>query len=211
MSRFIDHIRQNISYDVISDTEIRNLFSGSDDRRYALVKRAILSGELIHLRRGLYLVGEKYSKMPLNKYAIAQNVYGPSYISFESALSYHELIPEEVFTTTSACIKRSKDFDTPIGKFSYVKIPSRIFYIGVDRKEVSEQVFFMATPWKAIADYVYAHKKDWVGIAPLIQSLRIDEESLYNLDKSDLDKLEFYYDNKRVQKFISTVKRDLIL
>ncbi len=54
------------------------LFPGSEDRRYGLVKRALASGEIIRIRRGLYCLAPKYQKKSVNLYAMAQRVHGPS-------------------------------------------------------------------------------------------------------------------------------------
>ncbi|MFH1874514.1 MAG: hypothetical protein ABH859_04935 [Pseudomonadota bacterium] len=211
MSRIIDQIKEHIPYDVFSDTEICNLFPGSSDSRFALIKRAIAANEIIHLRRGLYHLSKNYCRSSINKFVIAQKIYGPSYISFESALAYYGLIPEDVVTITSACLKRSNQFETPFGIFSYNSVPSSIFYVCVDRVQVENQVFFVATPWKAIVDYVYVNNLEWVGLKPLIESIRIEEGALFDLNKDDLDKLEFFYKSKRVKKFIESLKRDLML
>ncbi len=210
MSRLIDQIKKNVPHDFFSDTEICNLFSGSDNSRFALIKRAIAKNELIHLRRGLYHLNQDLCRFPINKFSIAQKIYGPSYISFESALAYHELIPEDVVTVSSACLKRSNQFENPFGIFSYNTVPSAIFYVCVERIEEANQIFFMATPWKAIVDYVYVNKLDWDSIKPLIESLRIEKEALLSLNKDDLDKLELFYRSRRVKKFIIGVKNDLM-
>src|SRR3989338_8200638 len=108
MSRFIESIRDKIPYDVFTDEAVHQLIRESPDTRYGLVKRAIAKGELIHLRRGLYGFAKKYQRRGTNLFELAQMMYGPSYISFESALSYHGWIPEAVYTVTSAAMKRSK-------------------------------------------------------------------------------------------------------
>ena len=86
-------LMEKIPQDSFSDVEILNCFGGSPNHRYALIKRAVKHQELIHLRRGFYLLSEKYRRHPLNLFCLAQKMYGPSYISFESALSYHPFIP----------------------------------------------------------------------------------------------------------------------
>ena len=44
-------------------------------------------------------------------YLLAGSIYGPSYLSFEFALSFYGLIPERVTTFTSAtCLKKKKNF-----------------------------------------------------------------------------------------------------
>ena len=43
------------------------------------------SGDLIRLKKGLYLISPTLSKQTLSIELIANHLYGPSYISFESA------------------------------------------------------------------------------------------------------------------------------
>ena len=66
----------------------------------------IKSGELIRVKRNLYLPGNEsdYSVMTL-----ANIIYGHSYISFETALSYYNLIPETVYSIMSATYKKNKN------------------------------------------------------------------------------------------------------
>ena len=83
--------------------------------------RMVESGELIRLKRGLY---ETDPKTP--PYLVARYLCEPSYISFEYALSWHEIIPERTVVVTNATInkRRSKRFDTPLGSFSYSDVPA---------------------------------------------------------------------------------------
>lgn len=193
----------------LSDTELKNAAPGTDHRRYALIKRAVVNGDLIHLRRGLYCLSERYRRAAPNLYVAAQRVYGPSYVSFESALSYHGWIPEAVPTVASACARRSRDFETPLGRFSFTRIPARVFYAHVERVADGPDVFFMARPWRAIADYVYANGKEWRGVHPLIESLRIDEEELRAATREELEDLDRSFGSGRVSRFIRGVIGDL--
>lgn len=209
MSKFIEIIRDKIPYDIFTDEAVRQLIRESPAARYGLVKRAISKGELIHLRRGLYGFSEKYQRRGMNLFELAQMIYGPSYISFESALSHHGWIPEAVYTVTSSTMKRSKTYDTPLGAFSYTRIPAIPFFAGVERIENQNGIFFMATPWKALADYVYANKKNWQGTQPLIQDLRIEEKYLKRADPYLLNELKEHSNSLRVKEFIEGVKKSL--
>ncbi len=200
----------DIRKDVFTDTTIKTLVKGSPNSRYGLVKRAMKSGDVIHLRRGLYALSKKYRRHGINLYEIAQRIYGPSYISFESALSYHGWIPEAVYTITSACSKRTKEVKTPLGLFSYVHIPFDNFFAGVKREESPEGIFFMATPWRALIDYVYFHKKEWAGTQPLIESLRVDPANLEKVDLQILHELGESLKNNRVRKFIESIQKELL-
>ncbi|GAB1483561.1 hypothetical protein MASR2M78_23770 [Treponema sp.] len=69
--------------------DLAALEPSSDNVHHALVKRAVADGDLIIIRRGLYTLSPIYRKSEISTFALAQLVYGPSYISLESALSVH--------------------------------------------------------------------------------------------------------------------------
>lgn len=211
MSKLIEQIKDLIPLDVFTETDFSTLFPKGENSRYGTIKRAIAKGEIVHLRRGLYCLAEKYRRRPLNLFMIAQKIYGPSYISFESALSYHGLIPEAVRTTTSATIKRSRDFTTPVGVFSFTSVPARPLMGGVERCSDGVYSFFMASPLKAIADYVCANKKNWDGARPLVESLRIDEEFFGRLSLKEIEEISILYASKRISKLMAGLKKDVRL
>jgi predicted transcriptional regulator of viral defense system len=123
MSKLIEQILDHIPHDVSADTELAALLPGLDSSRPQQVKRAIAKSDLVPIRRGLYLLFKRYQRHNVNLNGLAQNIYGPSYISFESALSYHQLIPEAVYTVTSASSKRAREFSTPLGIFAFTQVP----------------------------------------------------------------------------------------
>lgn len=86
----------------------------------------------------------------------ANKIYSPSYISFESALSYYELIPEGVFSITSAAAKHTYAFTTKISDFFYKKIKPSAFF-GYKLVPYRNQNYKIAEPEKAILDYFYLH------------------------------------------------------
>lgn len=170
----------------ISGTELKSMLPGSDDAQKAMVKRAVRAGYLKRLKRDFYLIRNIANKPMLNTFELAQLIYGPSYISLESALSYHGWIPEKVTVTTSATIKQTKSFNTPIGVFSFEKTPNKSFKLGVTYIKEYDSSFLMAKPWKAIADMLYRQKKLWQTLNDLMVDLRIEEETI---QKSELDLL----------------------
>ncbi|MCK5219432.1 hypothetical protein KAR10_07920 [bacterium] len=210
MNKSTERIIENIQYNIFSDVEVSNLFSGSANSRYGLIKRAARAGYIHYIRRGLYSLAIKYQHHKINLYQLAQYIYGPSYISLESALAYHGWIPDAVPTITNACMKKSQDYETPLGFFSYKRIPAVVFYEGVERMQAENgDMFFMAHPFKALVDYVYIYKKAWQGLEPAIASLRIDAMCFENLQLDELNSLQENYSNHRVQKFIAKAKQEL--
>lgn len=190
---------------IITDNDLAVSLSGTRDRHYALIKRALKDQRLIHLRKGLYFIGKPFKRSLPNLSEIAQHIYGPSYISLESALSYHNWIPEAVYAITSVCAKRSNHFTTPFGIFNYAHIPSENFYVGVERIESETGAFLMATPLKALADYVYVYKKLWDNLKDVYLDLRVETENLESIDLLELELLIKNYPSKRVKKFLIKV------
>jgi hypothetical protein len=210
MDKLTEKIISNVSADIFTDRDLMNLIGESADSRYGLVKRACAKHGIIRVKRGLYCLDPRYRRRPVNLYQVAQSIYGPSYVSMESALSYHGWVPEAVRSLSSACVKKSKDFLTPLGMFSFKRIPNTVFYSGVDRVVQDKgDAFLMAGPLKALADYVYVHKLDWKGLAPVVNSLRIEPESLESVSKDEFDSLSEGYRSKRVRRFIKGLKKDL--
>lgn len=210
MNKVPERVFESLPWSQFTSQDLATLFPGSEHRRYGLVKRALASGEIIHIRRGLYCLAPKYQKKSVNLHALAQHVYGPSYVSLESALSWHGWIPEAVHAVTSASFKKSKEFTTPLGIFRYDRVAQRVFYTEVERlTDASGNVFLMATPLKALADYVYVRKKDWAGIEPAVSSLRIEPEELEQVTESALEALLGNYANSRVKRFLEGLRKDL--
>ncbi len=212
MNKVTERVFELLPWGQFTTQELVALFPGSEDRRYGLMKRALASGEIIRIRRGLYCLAPKYQKKSINLYTLAQLVYGPSYVSLESALSRHGWIPEAVHGITSASSRKSKQFTTPLGVFSYDRVPQRVFYAEVERvTDASGNAFLMATPLKALADYVYVQKKDWTGIKPAISSLRIELGELEQITGDTLEVLAGNYSNSRVTRFLEGLGKDLNL
>ena len=104
-------------------------------------------GDLIRLKKGSYVVSTKIHNQPISKELISNHLYGPSYISLESALSFYNLIPERVHTILSMTIKRSRKFSTPLGSFEYVIVPHEYFEIGIQQNIINEDyAFLIASP-----------------------------------------------------------------
>lgn len=110
------------------------------------------SGEFIRLKRGLYVVSPKVSEKPLNEFLIANHLYGPSYVSRQSALRYYGLIPERVNEITSMTTGQPKFFTNKIASFSYLHCSPEYFGTGVDLEENNGINYLIASPEKALCD-----------------------------------------------------------
>jgi len=162
-------------------------------------------GEIFQVIRGLY---ETESNTPGEFLAAA--IYGPSYLSFDYALSRHGLIPEGVRLFTSASFKKNKNklYKTPFGEYSYSDIPAEAFPHGVVIENAEVRPYAMANCEKALCDKLYkehpiAGKR---GLETLLfEDLRIEEEDFRNLDFGFIQKIAPLY--KRKNLYILTKMR----
>ena len=171
----------------------------------------IKSGEVIPIRRGLYVRGggASYSIRTL-----ANKIYGPSYISFEYALSYYGFIPERVENVTSAVFNKNKNkaFRTPAGSFFYRSIPNSVYYQEVTRREENGHPFLIASREKTLCDTVYKYRtiKSFSHLSHLFYSdLRLDPETLSELDVRILEKLSPLYGKRILSLFAEWIKKEL--
>ncbi len=150
-------------------------------------------GYLIMIRRGLYLVSEMKNKV--DAMAFAAKIYPPSYISLEMALNYYGIIPEAVFTITSVTTRKTKEFRTPIGNFSYQKIKREAFG-GFETKKQEGISFNLALPEKALVDFFYLNRNKLNGEKEQFAGYRFSEDF-----KFDAQKLLYFsrvFQNKKV-------------
>ncbi len=187
--------------------ELEQWVEGSANRRNALLRRALAAGEIVRIRRGLYMLCSPYQKKKPNPFALAQHLYGPSYIGLESALAFHGWIPEAVYTVASVSLNRSRTFETPVGRFDFVRVPQRCFYAGVERVEsgTGNEPILVAHPIKALADLVYV-RRSAEPLADFLGSLRIDPDALEPVAGGLVDELIGNYSGLRVKRFLQQVR-----
>lgn len=137
-------------------------------------------GDLIRVKKGLYLFGSEYRKGQYSLEILANKIYGPSYVSREYALAYYGLIPEYVAEVTNISIKRARNFDTPVGRFSYIHLPPKLYQVNFNLVSVrNDETALLATPEKALADLLYFrddHPQTLNELSELLlDNLRLDE------------------------------------
>ncbi len=202
-----------LSNRMLTDTLLARIIKGSKQRRYHLVNRAIKTGELLRLRRGIYLLAKPFRDHPIHPFALAQAFVPGSYVSFETALSHHGWIPEAVYTT--ACVtpgRKSLEYEhTTFGHFSFHPLATQPGYFLelVDREHSNEQSMLVARPLRALLDLVCLKKTEWQGMDWLQESLRIDYENLRQVTGADIRTLKLVYKHKRVIRFLDSLAREL--
>lgn len=171
------------------------------------LSRLVKEGKYIPIVKGMY---ETDKTIP--GYLIAESIYGPSYLSFEFALSYHGLIPEAVYTFTSATFekKKKRKYDTPFGTFTYRDVPAKAYAYGVEIVRDGKYNYKIATAEKALCDQLYKTK----GVANykelqelLFDDLRIDELQLKKLNVDDINIFAGKYGSMNVKKLNGFMRR----
>lgn len=141
-------------------------------------------GRIVRLKRGLYVANTDSGN--LSRELIANQLYGPSYVSMSWALRYHGLTPERVHLVQSITTKHSRNFSNPLGNYHYQNCPTEYFPIGISMQGSGDVRFLIASPEKALCDYINYNKvtlrfmKD-VG-AFLVEDLRLDTDILSELN-----------------------------
>ncbi len=173
--------------------EIDYVFLKSALSQYAYPRDKITAllrnGDLIRVKKGLYVFGPDLAQGPYSKETLANLIYGPSAISLEYALAFYGLIPERVDVITSITSKRNKAFDTPIGRFSYRYIHPHKYPVGINQIDLDPtHSILIASPEKALADQLVLTRPTLrIGrqqelAQHLFDNLRIPQDALLSLD-----------------------------
>ena len=104
--RTIGQIRQQIDREVFDYQRLLQCLTTYAKPRDR-VKRLLDAGDIVRVKKGLYVFGDAYRRAPVSRELLANLIYGPSYISLDYALAWHGLIPERVTTVTSLPNARS--------------------------------------------------------------------------------------------------------
>lgn len=151
------------------------------------IRRDIQAGILTQVARGLYESNANTD----GKY-LAGIIYGPSYLSFDYALSHYSLIPESIYNTyTSATFNKgkTKSHENSFGLYTYRDIPNAVYNLGVNIVEENGYSYQIASAEKALCDKLYTlqpvkNKRELNML--LFSDLRIDKDLFDKLNKDDI-------------------------
>lgn len=136
---------------VFTKREFALLFQLDEYQTEYALSQLTHEGLLERLKRGVYCLKTD----PPSEKELANTLYRPSYLSFDYALAYYNLIPEMVYQVTSATTKPTRLFTTTTLAFGYYAIKKEA-YTGYTLKQEGERGFLIAEPEKAVVDYLYA-------------------------------------------------------
>ncbi|MCD8225155.1 MAG: hypothetical protein LUC99_09995 [Clostridiales bacterium] len=171
------------------------------------LSRMVKNGECFPVTKGIY---ETDRNVPA--YLLAGSIYGPSYISFEYALSFYGLIPEAVYTVTCATFekKKKKRYETLFGTFTYRDVPSAAFPLELVLMQEDDYFYRIANPVKALCDKLYTmppvdNAAEFADL--LFDDLRIEESALSELDADRTEMLWERYHSTNVKRLAAMLRR----
>lgn len=166
------------------------------------------NGKLIPLKRGLY---ENDANTP--GYLLANSLLGPSYISFEYALSYYGLIPERVVTYTSATFGKNKkiEYNNAFGTFTYRDIPKQVFPYHYTRQLSGDRPYLIATREKALCDQLCIEipirgLNDFKEY--LFDGMRIDEDLFQELEFEKIKRIAPLYHRTNLDQLVKLIQKE---
>lgn len=173
---------------ILSLSDLKKLLDiENDNTAYKIAEKLISEKFLLRIKKGTYISTFNSPE----DFELANALYVPSYISFESALSYYGILSQFPYSTTSVSPKKTKKITVEGKEYSYTQI-SRKLYWGFRR----EGQIIIASPEKALLDMLYITAKGR-------RKVELDE-----LDYSFINKKDFYKMCQKVkyQPFLNKLK-----
>jgi hypothetical protein len=144
------------------------------------LSRWVKSGRLLRLRRGLYSISPVWRKVEPHPFAVANALSPGSYVSLQSALSFHGMIPEHVPRVTSVGGGRPEVVENALGIFHFHHLSSDLIY-GYSRLDLApSQAAFVASPEKALLDLI--HLTPGADSEAYLGELRLQNSDAVNSD-----------------------------
>lgn len=162
---------------------------------FNIVNRLIESGVLIKIERNKYGL-KKYS---CSEFELANFIYEPSYVSFESALSFYGILSQFPYEVTSATLgqTRSKKFNEK--EYGYYHLKKSLFW-----GYIKEDNYLIADKEKAFLDQLYLSSKG-------IKKIHLEEYDLSLINKSKLKSYILKYpQTNQFKKAIANFKNILV-
>lgn len=171
------------------------------------IHRDIKCGKIIPIIKGLYETNSN-----IEGYKLSSFIYGPSYLSFDFALYYYDLIPETIYNTFTCATynkKKIKHYSNKFGTYIYRDAPKNVFSLNVNIIVDNEYSYLIATKEKALCDklYIISPIKSVKELKSLLfDDLRIDLDKFNSLNKKELLSLAALYHSTNLNFLIKFLK-----
>jgi predicted transcriptional regulator of viral defense system len=186
MSKLLKEIN-NIPKKYFSLKDLSKISNLGGNSLKVAISRLARTGKVVKLVNGLYT--QDINDISWENLAI--NIYSPSYVSFESALNYYNILSQQTFSLTLATSKRKKDVNIHNYSIVYRHIKNNLLW-GYIRKDD----YLIAEPEKAFLDLAYLSLNGYGYFDP-------KEMNLSLLNKGKIKKYLKRFNNKKLTKLIS--------
>jgi predicted transcriptional regulator of viral defense system len=174
----------------------------SKNSLYSNIKRWIKKGQLIQIKKGMYVTKEYVSNVQDKssyKEFLANKIKYPSYLSMEYVLQKYSILSDAVYAYTSVSLKSKNTYNNKFGRYIYRNITRKLF-IGYDIKEVGGYEIKEATKAKALFDYLYLKLYRIRNITEdVLLDLRLNMDEF---EKRDIDEFKSYCEITEIRKFV---------
>lgn len=160
-----------LNLEIFSIDDLRKIFP-NDLNIKVQVKRLVDKKNLIRVTRGIY----KLPNTSLDLEKTSTQIYSPSYVSFESALSKYGVINQGIYKITLATTRHSKKIELLNTPCEYVQIKPSLFFGFNLVKNI-----YLAEAEKAFLDEIYL-------IVLGKKTINTAEWNTVNLNKQKIDK-----------------------
>lgn len=193
----INLIRELEKYPVFTLETLRKITGGKRDYTKLLLHRLKNEGIIFRIEKNKYSAHE-------DPMLVASNITWPSYLSFWTALRFHNLteqLPRDIFVLTSRP-KKNMEIEFMGTKISFTKANPRYFF-GFKKEKYSTFNIFVADAEKAVVDSVLLRKISFSEISGIIKENpdainpeKIIEYSLRAGDNPLLKRFGFLFDSR---------------
>jgi predicted transcriptional regulator of viral defense system len=164
-------------------------------------------GYILRLRNQWYAFNDAGRSENI-EWLAANLMYAPSYISLHTALSWYNLIPEMINTTTSVTTRKTNKFSTPLGTYDYHRIKPELFGFGYILENAdaymgergNSRKIMVATPQKAVLDFFYINS--FYDSEKDMEDLRLNETELLKIVNKAFYQFLDRYESKALDRRI---------
>lgn len=176
-------VLRNLNKPYFTVADLEKILGLNRNSLYVLLNRLVKNGTLIRLKRDVY----QPAFQNLNLEKVANELYYPSYLSFESALSRYSILSQIPYVLTFATTKTTKKSKLAGKEVEYRQLKNDYFF-----GYALENNIYIAEPEKAVLDQLYIASRGKAIIDA-------NEWSLVNLNKTKFLKYAKKFP-KKVQK-----------
>ncbi|MFH1227255.1 MAG: hypothetical protein V1701_05050 [Planctomycetota bacterium] len=173
------------------------------------LKRWLDAGKLIRLRKGLYILNQADRRFHPSRMFISKELYSPSYVSTEYALSFYGLIPEKTADITCITSKKTAVFTNSLGRFVYQHLAQGCFRGFLESADEAGLKYFMATPEKAAVDFLYLNQRRFRDDYRLVLTESFRFQNTEILDKNKLSEYAALFNSRKLDRIVTALKQTI--